>query len=595
MVISNICDLVDYKRTRQSELFDPALLRQSIQMLHIFGIYNKDFEPRFFERSREFFLKFTLAHNHSAMKEYVHACDSLLVQEILCCETYNFDSTTKKCLLDLAHNYLIQGCSRTLLDQTGLANLIEENDMSSLKVLYKLLSLSAIQAKLRIPFEKHIKTAGSLIVGNVERENEMIIRLLEFKRQLHVIIRNAFNNDDSFYYSLRESFSCFMNDNKNLSVWATKSSKVAEMIAKYMDMLLRGGLKAIPRSLLSDIQDQVDSGNTGFSGSRDEDAELDRHLEQALELFRFIEGKDLFEAFYKKDLARRLLMARSASQDAERNMLTKLRNECGCTFTQNLEQMFKDQEISRDEMTAYRQSSYNSSRPLLDLNVSVLSAAAWPSYPETRVNIPPEVAKNIESFDHFYTSKHTGRRLTWKHALSHCVIKAKFNKGYKELLVSAFQAVVLVLFNEIDPSDSLSYTTLQISTGLVDIELQRTLQSLACAKFRVLTKHPKGREVNRTDTFTLNQNFNDPKYKIKINQIQLKETKEENKETHKKVLEDRQYETQAAIVRIMKSRKTMTHSNLISEVIKQTKKRGPVELSQIKLNIDSKYAFVSSV
>jgi cullin-4 len=33
----------------------------------------------------------------------------------------------------------------------------------------------------------------------------------------------------------------------------------------------------------------------------------------------------VFEAFYKKDLARRLLMGRSASADAERSMLSRLK------------------------------------------------------------------------------------------------------------------------------------------------------------------------------------------------------------------------------------------------------------------------------
>ena len=36
-------------------------------------------------------------------------------------------------------------------------------------------------------------------------------------------------------------------------------------------------------------------------------------------------GKDVFEAFYKKDLAKRLLLGKSASVDAERSMLSKLK------------------------------------------------------------------------------------------------------------------------------------------------------------------------------------------------------------------------------------------------------------------------------
>ena len=43
-------------------------------------------------------------------------------------------------------------------------------------------------------------------------------------------------------------------------------------------------------------------------------------------ILRFVHGKDVFEAFYKKDLAKRLLLGKSASTDAEKSMLAKLKN-----------------------------------------------------------------------------------------------------------------------------------------------------------------------------------------------------------------------------------------------------------------------------
>lgn len=112
------------------------------------------------------------------------------------------------------------------------------------------------------------------------------------------------------------------------------------------------------------------------------------------------------------------------------------------------------------------------------------------------------------------------------------------------------------------------------------------MQSLACAKYRVLSKMPRGREVNNSDTFSYNANFSDAKYRIKINQVQAKETKQENKETHERVAADRNFETQAAIVRIMKSRKTITHVELISEVIVATRSRGVLDPADIKKNIE---------
>lgn len=69
-----------------------------------------------------------------------------------------------------------------------------------------------------------------------------------------------------------------------------------------------------------------------------------------------VQGKDVFEAFYKKDLAKRLLLGRSASTDAEKNMITKLKTECGSQFTNKLEGMFKDVDLSRDIMMSFKTS-----------------------------------------------------------------------------------------------------------------------------------------------------------------------------------------------------------------------------------------------
>ena len=68
------------------------------------------------------------------------------------------------------------------------------------------------------------------------------------------------------------------------------------------------------------------------------------------------QGKDVFEAFYKKDLAKRLLLQRSVSNDAEKGMITKLKAECGSQFTNKLEGMFNDMELSHDIISAFHRS-----------------------------------------------------------------------------------------------------------------------------------------------------------------------------------------------------------------------------------------------
>lgn len=109
----------------------------------------------------------------------------------------------------------------------------------------------------------------------------------------------------------------------------------------------------------------------------------------------------------------------------------------------------------------------------LDLNVNVLSSAAWPSYPDVSVTLPAEIQSAVNDFDEYYKSKHTGRNLNWKHALAHCVVKAKFARGDKDLVVSSFQAIVMLLFNAIPDGSSLSYTDIQAATGLSKLSAAR--------------------------------------------------------------------------------------------------------------------------
>ncbi|UKZ82327.1 hypothetical protein TrVFT333_010113 [Trichoderma virens FT-333] len=564
-IVLAICELINFDRRNDSRR-EPELLKDSLMMLYVLGVYTKQFEPVYLQHSEAYFKEFGETCSPLSLKEYIEKCERLLELEDRRCMTYNLDSTTQRQSMTLAHNILIDQYSEKLLHGGSLSNLLTDRDIKSLKGLYDLLRLSGIQKKLKTPWGDYIRETGASIVSDKERGDEMVLRLLDLRRALDLTVRDAFNKDEDFLWGMREAFGKFMNDRKTADCWSSGTSKIGEMTAKHIDMLLRGGIRALPKELLSDVKDRAAAEKAGHASSADEDAELDRQLDQALELFRFIEGKDAFEAFYKKDLARRLLMGRSASQDAERNMLTKLRGECGSNFTHNLEQMFKDQELAKDEMEGYKEWCQGSPDRIgkVDLQVMILSAAAWPTYPDVRLNLPEEVATRIDQFDKHYKNKHTGRVLTWKHSLAHCAIKATFPKGAKELLVSAFQAAVLLLFNDVAADGFLAYEQISAATGLQG-----------------------GRDVNPTDTFTFNKAFTDPKYRVKINQIQLKETKEENKATHEKIAQDRRFETQAAIVRIMKSRKTMGHAELVAEVINLTKQRGSVEPAAIKKEIES--------
>jgi len=214
--------------------------------------------------------------------------------------------------------------------------------------------------------------------------------------------------------------------------------------------------------------------------------------------------------------------------------------------------------------------------------VHVLTQGYWPTYPPAEVNLPQTILELQEVFNSFYTSKHNGRRLQWHPYLGHCTLKANFPLGRKELAVSLLQTIVLLLFND---DDGISFHDLLKATGIEDKELKVTLQSLACGKIRVLRKEPKGRDVDEKDVFFFESTFKQQLFRIKINSIQMRETEHENEQTTERVFQDRQYQIDAAIVRIMKARKSLTHTLLISELLQQLK--FPVKPPDLKKRIES--------
>lgn len=69
----------------------------------------------------------------------------------------------------------------------------------------------------------------------------------------------------------------------------------------------------------------------------------------------------------------------------------------------------------------------------------------------------------LSDYTNFYKNKHSGRKLDWAHSLGTVVLRARFSEGIKELRVSLYQALVLLLFNE---RDKISFTDIKEETRI---------------------------------------------------------------------------------------------------------------------------------
>lgn len=134
---------------------------------------------------------------------------------------------------------------------------------------------------------------------------------------------SAFNNDAGFVAALDKACGRFINNNA-VTKMAQSSSKSPELLARYCDSLLKK------------------------SSKNPEEAELEDTLNQVMVVFKYIEDKDVFQKFYAKMLAKRLVHQNSASDDAEASMISKLKQACGFEYTSKLQRMFQDIGVSKD-------------------------------------------------------------------------------------------------------------------------------------------------------------------------------------------------------------------------------------------------------
>ena len=527
-----------------------GLLKSLLRMYSAMEIYSDLFEVPFIERTTQFYASESQRYmEQSEVPGYLVHVEKRLAEENSRVQHY-LDPSSRKELIKVVERQLLEKHLDTIVDK-GFNSLMEEHRIEDLARCYSLFNRVQGLYTLKASFNAYIKKTGLEKVSDTEKDDVLVQELLDYKQRLDDCLQKSFENSDDFSNSLKEGFEHFINARQN---------KPAELVAKFIDGKMR-------------------SGSAGLT----EDA-LENLLDRVMVIFRFIQGKDIFEAFYKKYLAKRLLLGKSGSEDTEKAMISKLKQECGSAFTIKLEGMFKDMDISDDVITAYKEreipADSKGGKSDIDLNVKVLTNGFWPTYPSINVTLPAEMTVLQDEFTDFYTKRHNGRRLTWQNTLGQCMVKANFPTGKRELQVSLFQAVVLLNFND---KDELTLKELAASTQIEEEELQRTVQSLSTSKTRILRQ--KGKEGEDADTYTYNGKFTAKVKRVKVDSIMVKETETENKETHQKVFQDRQYQVDAAIVRILKARKSMTHTLLIADIYGQVK--FPLKPVDIKKRIES--------
>jgi len=551
------------QRERQGEMIPRSLLKTISSMFVELGrdVYSKDFETPFLQASSNFYQAESMEYiAQNSASDFMKKAEVRLGEEADRVNHY-LDSTTEPKIKEVAERELIAKHMKALaeMENSGIITMIEDSKVADLARAYSLFKRVTQPTSglgvIRDLMAAHVKARGTELVNDEERNRDPVLYvqgLLQLRDKYEKVIREAFQSDKQFYNALNQAFESFINVN----------SHSPEYISLFVDESMRKGLK----------------------GTSEEDVE--ETLDKVIMLFRYLQDKDVFEKYYKQHLAKRLLGGKSVSDDAERSMITKLKHECGYQFTSKLEGMFNDMKLSADTQDSFRTHLGGSSKVGgIEVSVHVLTTGFWPTQVGATCNLPPQILSCCDAFKELYLKQHSGRRLQWQPNMGNADIKATFSTRKHEINVSTYQMSILLLFNS---ADSMSYADIQESTGIPVADLKRALQSLACAKFKVLNKEPKGRDVDETDLFHFNADFTCKQLRFKVATVAAqKETESEKQETRQKVDEDRKPQIEAAIVRTMKSRKEMEHNALIAEVTSQLTSRFLPHPNVIKKRIES--------
>ncbi|KAM1058102.1 hypothetical protein EV2_032221 [Malus domestica] len=569
-----VIGLID--KEREGEQIDRALLKNVVDIFVEIGMgqmesYEEDFEAHFLVDSGEYYSRkaanwiLTDSCPEYMLKASFHA-EECLKREKERVNNYLHSSSEQKLVEKVQHELLVVYATQ-LLEKEGsgcraLLRLDKADGLSRIFRLYNKIPKGLDPVSL--VFKQHITAEGTALVQQAEdaaanqasggagtQEQALIKNIIELHDKYMKYVDESFQNHTLFHKALKEAFEVFCN--KSVS-----GSSSAELLAGFCDNILKKG------------------GSDKLS-----DEAIEEMLEKVVKLLAYISDKDLYAEFYRKKLARRLLFDRSANEDHERSILTKLKQQCGGQFTSKMEGMVTDLTIARDNQKGFEEylQSNPAVNPGMDLTVTVLTTGYWPSYKSFDLNLPEEMVRCVEVFKSFYETKTKHRKLTWIYSLGTCNVTGKFDTRPIELVVSTYQAALLLLFNS---ADKLSYSEILTQLNLTHDDLVRLLHSLSCAKYKILTKQPITKTISTNDSFEFNKKFTDKMRRIKIPLPPV----DERKKVIEDVDKDRRYAIDAAIVRIMKSRKVLGHQQLVMECVEQLGKMFKPDIKAIKKRIE---------
>jgi len=555
------------EKERHSEEQDRDLLRDAVAVFVDIGysynsqklnVYKNELEKHIVEHAGAFYKRKSREWmDEDSCPNYLEKAERMLNQEKKRVETY-MNRNTLEPLNKQCYKRLLQDHQKELLEKkTGVFQMLSINAVEDLSRLYRLYkTFQSDLTPIANLVHEHIKKAGTDVVDkssqcrNQDSNHQLVRNLIGLHAQYNKVVTECFDKAQVFQKSLKKAFEEFIN----------KDNRVSKLLAKFVNDVLKKGTKVN----IKDVEATL--GNVVF-------------------LYGYIQEKDIFERDYQIHLSNRLLNGLCESEHAEKSMIAKLKMEAGYQWTNKLEGMFKDVTISKELMDKFKRSQGDSKiNADIQLEVNVCTTGYWPSSKIIPATLPGEVKQICDNFKQFYLAQQGGRKLEWRLDQGQGEINVNFSKAVRRgLILSTYQMMIMLVFNNTKVA---AFKHIMQVTGIPRFEIQNHLLSLCHPKVAVLLKRPNKKELGEDDKFMINPKYRSQLMNVVIPIMRAVINPNDGIEEEKHIRLQRKHQMQAAVVRIMKARKTMRHNLLVAEVITQLSARFKPKPTMIKKEIE---------